>query len=110
MDIWPLSIGDQDALARKLDGAFKEFTNREGSDIDFAVFIMRLLRDNIGEVLRLVTGLDDPGVKAVLADTANKQAWALVEIVWEENYADLLKNLSGLFGKIPAGVVEAAVD
>jgi hypothetical protein len=107
MEIWPLSIGDQDALGRRLDDTFKDFSRREASDIDFAVFVMQMLRDNIGEIMRLVTGLDENGVRGLLADVTNKQAWALVEMVWEENYADLLKNLSGLLGKIPVGVVDA---
>ena len=115
LEIWPLSIGDQDALAQRIDGSIKEFFNREAkegmaADADFAVFVMKVLRENIGIILQITTGKTEDEVGMILADMTNKQARAVINAVWEENYADLVKNLSGLFAMVAPAVVGAATD
>lgn len=131
LNVWPLSIGDQSALIQRIDEDLRRFFQKadqsveseaDGSDVesdvkgkpsgtsnaDFAMFAVKLLRENLKEIVRLVTGEKDSEVDQVLAEMTNKQADALIQIVWEENYSDILKNRKGLLGMILETVASAA--
>jgi len=115
LDVWPLSIGDQGVLIQRIDDDMRKFFGRETgadgdsvvSNADFAMFGVKLLRENLKEIVRLVTGKEESEVDSILSDTTNKQADALIQIVWEENYADIIKNRKGLLGMIIGNVASA---
>ena len=115
LDVWPLSIGDQGVLIQRIDEDMRKFfggeTGADGdsvvSNADFAMFGVKLLRENLKEIVRLVTGKEESEVDSILSDTTNKQADALIQIVWEENYADIIKNRKGLLGMIIGNVASA---
>ncbi|MDD2277361.1 MAG: hypothetical protein PHP56_12615 [Smithellaceae bacterium] len=115
LDVWPLSIGDQGVLIQRIDEDMRKFFGRETgadgdsvvSNADFAMFGVKLLRENLKEIVRLVTGKEESEVDSILSDMTNKQADALIQIVWEENYADIIKNRKGLLGMIIGNVASA---
>lgn len=115
LDVWPLSIGDQGVLIQRVDEALRKFFEKESgadgdnavSNADFALFAVKLLRENLKEIVRLVTGKEETEVDSILSDMTNKQADALIQIVWEENYSDILKNRKGLLGVILSNVANA---
>jgi len=115
LDVWPLSIGDQGVLIQRIDDDMRKFFGRETgadgdsvvSNADFAMFGVKLLRENLKEIVRLVTGKEESEVDSILSDMTNKQADALIQIVWEENYADIIKNRKGLLGMIIGNVASA---
>lgn len=115
LDVWPLSIGDQGVLIQRIDEDMRKFFGRETgadgdsvvSNADFAMFGVKLLRENLKEIVRLVTGKEESEIDQILSDMTNKQADALIQIVWEENYADIIKNRKGLLGMIMGNVASA---
>lgn len=131
LNVWPLSIGDQSALIQRIDEDLRSFFRKadqaidgeagEGgveddvgtkssgtSNADFAMFAVKLLRENLKEIVRLVTGEKDSEIDHILAEMTNRQADALIQIVWEENYSDILKNRKGLLGMLLETVASAA--
>jgi len=98
--IYPLSLGSQIEMSEMISQAITKFFTEHGSDDDIAVvgFIVELVRDNLPKFIEL-TALDEkPGT--VMKELTNVQALELAELVYEMNFASVLKNSKSLFEKI----------
>lgn len=102
--IYPLSVADQLELTDMLTEAIGAFFSigadgklDEGPPIEFVAFILKLLKENIGDIITKITGIEDSD--SILSDITNDQMSDIVSIVYEENFEGPLKKVVGLFQK-----------
>jgi len=116
-DAWPLSIGDQETILRDVDDILQKFFadkspeapdgasgSGEALDIEFVSIILNTFRKNVSVLIKMTSGFDDQTVESIIRDITAKQTSAFLETVWRENFSDLLKNASGLIGKVMQGL------
>lgn len=104
--IYPLSMADQLNLSDNVSSVLSSFfalseTGVEETDVEFVAFFVNLIKDNIKEVLKLVA-LDED-VESLSKELTNNQTSEIVGIILEDNFADPVKNLKGLFEKAREG-------
>ena len=102
--IYPLSVADQleltDMIAEAVGAFFKldaEGKVEEGPPMEFVVFILGMIKENIGEIVTKVTGEEDSD--AILSDMTNDQMSDIIGIVYVENFERPLKKVVDLFQK-----------
>lgn len=98
ISILPLSIGDQGKLSDIISKAIKTFVDSGKAKLQDEAFIgevLELVSKNIGSILELIVD-DKVSSKRLLNEITNKQALNIAEIVYEENYADIVKKVQGL--------------
>lgn len=109
--IYPLSLHDQMELGDVVTNALKEFFSQQGNQeikqIDMVSFILDLIQLNLKRLLPLITDVPEvEGADTLLKNMTNDQAVAIVRAVFEQNYADALKNGMSLFKEILATMTQ----
>jgi len=96
--VYPLSMADQLRMTNLITEAIRMFFKKPEafSDIEFAAFLADTIKDNLEEVLKLVT---DEGT-ASLSDITNNQAVAMAEIIYDVNFGSLVKKVKSLLEKV----------
>ena len=95
--VYPLSMADQLRMTNLITEALRMFFKKpeSASDIEFAAFLADTIKDNLDEVLRLVT---DEG-EATLSDITNNQAIGIAEVIYDVNFGSLIKKAKSLLEK-----------
>ena len=100
--IYPLAVADQLELTDMITEAVGMFFSIEAKKktedelpMEFVVFLLALIKENIGGVLTKVTGEDDSD--AMLGDLSNTQMTEIIEIVYRENFEGPFERLVNLF-------------
>jgi len=95
--VYPLSMADQLKMTNLITDAIKMFFNKgDTTDIEFAAFLADTVKDNLEEILKLVT---DEGT-ASLSDITNNQAVAIAEIIYDVNFGSLVKKVKSLLERV----------
>ncbi len=96
--IYPISVADQLELTDMITEAVGVFFSldaqgkaEEGPPMEFVVFVVNMIKENIGEIITKVTGEEDSD--AILSDMTNDQLTEIVGIIYKENF-------EGPFGKL----------
>lgn len=99
IEILPLSVGDQTELSGIVTQAVQSFIESgDTGDEAFIAGTLDLLKSNLDTVLDLITEGEDSAV--IVKEMTNKQAIEIAEIVYEENYEDLIKKVKSLIQKM----------
>lgn len=100
INVLPLSIGDQTELSEIISKAVKSFVESGNlADEAFIAGVLELLSTNISKILKLITD-DKTAPKQLLKEITNNQALRIAEIVYEENYSQIVKKVQGLVEKM----------
>ena len=99
--IYPMSMANQLSLNDVITEAVGGFFQMEAGDDDqsviaFVSFMLDLIKDNLERVVGFVT--DDPP-EEFIKDITNSQLVDVADVIYEMNYADLLKKGRSLFQK-----------
>lgn len=104
--IYPLSVADQLEMTDLITDAVGAFFSlqvdekgemKEGIPTEFVVFMLTLIKENMGVIVTNVTGEEDSD--AVLKETTNDQLSEIISIVYKENFEVPFVKLVGLFQK-----------
>ena len=97
LTIYPLSMRDQLKLTDMVTTAVTEQIAKDGgSDLPLVSFIVKMLQENIGKLLTMVTDEKDD----VLNDMTNIQAVAVADVLFDVNYGAVAKNFKSLSEKL----------
>ena len=97
--IYPLSVGDQLELSEVIAEALGQFFDKEATEIDLVMFIVDLIKQNLKKILKFVVD-EDEKPDSLLKDMTNAQAINAINMIYEMNYGENLKNAKSLFGKV----------
>ena len=101
LSIWPLSMADQLDLSKILDKAVSAILTEAKDDLSMVMSIRKVIEDNIGVVLKMITDYDtDAKVKKLLKKVSNDQFVAICEKVYQMNYERISKNVLSLLGAV----------
>jgi predicted DNA-binding protein YlxM (UPF0122 family) len=103
LDIYPLSAGDQLRLSNFVVKVIQEFAKQETSvkeDAQVVMIVMAAIQDNINRFLAMAADVSEEEATKLLDQITNKQLVELVEIIWETNYEDAIKNARSLLERI----------
>jgi len=95
--IYPLSMADQLKLTDVVMKSVAEQLEQGGGDLSIATFVIRLIQENIVEILKMAT--DEEGEK-VTSEISNSQAIEIAEILFDVNYGAVSKNFKSLSKKV----------
>jgi len=98
--IYPLSMADQFKMTDALVSAFSkvsEVTSEHTSDAAFVATMVKLIEDNLQELLDLVLA---DGESITFDELTNDQFSDLVMIIYEVNYESTIKKFRGLVEKV----------
>ena len=99
--IYPLSMQDQTELIESVqeiimsfskDNDFANMTNSEALS-----FLEKIIKDNLGKILEYITTEEE---RPTFSELTNNQFVAIVQIIFEVNYEETLKNSKDLFQKV----------
>lgn len=99
ISIYPLAVGDQLSLTSMISAAISVLSESD-DDIETAGITIKLIEENLPIILEFITDTTDETPEQLLKDITNTQAVDIAEIVYEQNYATLIKKVQGLFDKI----------
>lgn len=99
--IYPLSFGDQLEMTDLITETIQKFIEARGEklqedNVEFVQFIIDLLRKNLSKIIRLISDEED----TLLKEITNVQVVDMVNIIYEMNYEESIKNAQSLFEKI----------
>jgi len=97
--VYPLAVGDQLSLSSMISEAISAVADSD-DDIETAGIAIALIKKNLPILLEFITNTDDETTEQLLKDITNTQAVEIAEIVYEQNYATLIKKVKGLFDKM----------
>lgn len=111
IEILPVSIADQFKLSDLINEGIQAFTKLQESSDDkaFIAKILDIVRKNLDRILELVVE-DKPSdskslkfwkKRTILDDITNEQAFEIAQIIYEMNYAVLLKKVKDLLENHP---------
>lgn len=94
--IYPLSVGDEVRFLKTVGEAIQQFQDPEIKDAEAVAigFIARLVEENLPKLIKMVA--DD----VTIDDMSNKQAAEIAEIIIDENFESISKNVRSLSDKI----------
>jgi hypothetical protein len=96
--IYPLSMADQLRATDLIAQAMQGFVQKEGmEDTEFIAFAMELIKANLAKIIGMA--VDEDGEK-LLEELSNPQGMALVEAIFEMNYASISGNVQSLAEKV----------
>lgn len=97
--IYPMSVGDQLSMTSMIQEAMSSLGSAE-DETEMAGVAIKLIENNLPLVIQFITDCEgDEETKELLNDITNTQAVTIAEIVYEQNYAELVKKVKGLFKK-----------
>lgn len=99
ISIYPLALGDQLSVTNILKEGFVAISAAE-DDVEMAGIVVGLLEQNIPLILEFISDPEEIPTDDLIKDITNTQAVEIAEIVYEQNYASLIKKVKGLFEKI----------
>lgn len=99
--IYPLSFGDQLEMTDLITETIQKFIEARGDklqedNVEFVQFIIDLLRKNLSTIIKLISDEED----TLLKEITNVQVVDMVNIIYEMNYEESIKNVQSLFEKI----------
>ena len=99
--IYPLSFGDQLEMTDLITETIQKFIEARGDklqedNVEFVQFIIDLLRKNLSKIIKLISDEED----TLLKEITNVQVVDMVNIIYEMNYEESIKNAQSLFEKI----------
>jgi len=102
--IYPMSMADQKRFGKVFQKIVEEYLSqtpegpmKQDDLIPFAQFLLRLIGDNIKEVLKIVTDMRDKELDMFFDEVTNSQMSEIIVAVFEENFDKPSKNLMSLF-------------
>jgi len=106
--VYPLSLKDQLDLSDLIISALQKYNeivaDTKKSDMqilsEVGGFVMEFINENIDRIIDKITDTDED--INLLEHITNDQALEIGKIVYEVNFAKLLKNVKSLFGEEPA--------
>jgi len=114
IEILPVSIADQFKLSDLINEGIQAFAKLQGTSDDkaFIAKILDITRKNLGRILELAVedkSLDSKEInfcfwqkkRSILDDITNEQAFEIAQIIYDMNYAVLLKKVKDLLEKHP---------
>ena len=97
--VYPLAVGDQLSMTGVIAEAIVVVSEMD-DDVEIAGAVIQLLEKNLPMILEFIVDTDNETPEQLLKDITNTQAVGIAEIVYEQNYASLIKKVQGLFDKI----------
>lgn len=96
--IYPLSVSDQFQLTGIITGVMQEVASLEDSADDMKIVTLATdaIKLNLAKILEYVL---DEGETISFEELTNAQLMAIVDIIFEENYEEQIKNLKRLVEK-----------
>ena len=96
--IYPLSVSDQFQLTGIITGVMQEVSSLEDSADDMKIITLATdaIKLNLAKILEYVL---DEGETISFDELTNSQLMDVVNIIFEENYEEQIKNLKRLFEK-----------
>lgn len=110
IEIFPLSVGDQLSMTSIIGEAVALLDSSGGGDIEMAGVLLQILKDNVPLILGFVIDDEKENVEELLKDITNDQAIKIAEIVFEQNFASLVKKVQGLFEKVNEMMSESSLS
>ena len=111
--LYPLSMADEFRISDIISKAATEFNSQETStDVATVQLVIAVIKENIGTILKMITKEDN---RPDLAELDNVQFSELVDIIFEVNFENSIKNFQGLVTKIknmfqPTGTSQKSLD
>lgn len=103
LTIYPMSMADQKKFGSMFQEIIEEYLNQtpdgpmNASDLlPFATMVLKLIGENIKELLKLITDLRDRELDTFFDEVTNVQMSNIINAVYEENFDTPSKNLTGL--------------
>ncbi|MGW8180914.1 MAG: hypothetical protein ACWGQW_19460 [bacterium] len=104
LTIYPMSMADQKRFGKVFQQVVEEYLSQtpegpmQSEDlIPFAQFLIKLIGDNIKEVLKIITDMRDKEIETFFEEVTNAQMSDIIMAVFEENFDKPSKNLMSLF-------------
>lgn len=104
LTIYPMSMADQKRFGKMFQKIVEEYLSQtpdgpmQTEDLmPFAQFLIKLIGENIKEVLKIITELREQELDRFFDDVTNNQMSQIIMAVYEENFDKPSKNLLGLF-------------
>lgn len=104
LKIYPMSMADQKKFGEVFKQMVEEYLAQtpegpmKNEDLlPFAGFVIKLIGENITEVLKIITDMRDQEIESFYSEITNNQLTELINTVYEENFGKPGKNLMGLF-------------
>jgi len=92
IEIYPLSYRDQERLSEVIQRAltmFAEASDAEQQVADFVAALFILFKENINQIIRMVTPRVNHDEVDILAEIDNEQLFEIAKIIYEVNYSFL---------------------
>lgn len=99
INIYPMSLGDQLSMTNIIAEGFVIISGAE-DDIEMAGSAIKIIEQNFPLIIQFITDATEETTDEYLKDITNAQAVEIAEIVYEQNYASLIKKVKGLFEKV----------
>ena len=104
LKIYPMSMSDQKKFGELFKKVVEEYLAQtpegpmnQADLLPFASFIVKLVGENIKEILKIITELRDNELATFFDDVTNTQMSQIIMAVVEENFESPSKNLIGLW-------------
>ena len=95
--VYPLSMSDQLKLTDLITKSVTEqLAKADGGELSLVSFIIKMLQENIGKIITMVTDED----AKVLEEISNSQAVEIADILFDVNYGNVAKNFKSLSEKL----------
>ena len=95
--VYPLSMSDQlkltDLIAKSVT---EQLAKADGGELSLVSFIIKMLQENIGKIITMVTDED----AKVLEEISNSQAVEIADVLFDVNYGTVAKNFKSLSEKL----------
>ena len=95
--VYPLSMSDQLKLTDLITKSVTEqLAKADGGELSLVSFIIKMLQENIGKIITMVTDED----AKVLEEISNSQAVEIADVLFDVNYGTVAKNFKSLSEKL----------
>ena len=95
--VYPLSMSDQLKLTDLITKSVTEqLAKADGGELSLVSFIIKMLQENIGKIITMVTDED----AKVLDEISNSQAVEIADVLFDVNYGTVAKNFKSLSEKL----------
>ncbi len=100
--IYPLSVADQFTMTELIGEVLEEVSKPDFSkkkDMEVVDYVVKTIKNNLKSILEFVL---DPGEEIKFTELTNTQLVEIVDIIFNANYEEVIKNLKDLTKKAKA--------
>lgn len=97
--IYPLAVAEEIELSDLFTNSLQTFlVAKDESDSAVVAFIMNAIKENLVRIIIMLTCGEEKG-EEVMKELTNTQAGDLIEIIYKDNFGEVIKKLKDLFEK-----------